>query len=360
MAVASLAPAGSGVTVGVDTHKDVQVAAAFTSDLGRPLGHLQIPTTPAGYRQLLGWAAGLGHPVRFGIQGTGSFGAGLTRFLRDAGGEVIEVNRPNRQTRRARGKSDPVDAEAAARAVLSGEATTIAKTDHDLTGMIRSLRTARRSAVNMRTQVANQLHALLITAPAELREQLRSLPRAHLVERAAGLRPGPVATPLAAAKLAWRSLAVRQRRLDAELAALDRELERLTRQAAPRLCERPGVGADVAGALLVASGDTPERLRSEAAFASLCGVAPLPAASGKITHRHRLNRGGDRLANGALWRIVMYRLTSHPPTRAYMARRQAQGRSKREVIRCLMRYVAREVYRYLVPPTADALALDKP
>jgi len=348
MASLSIAHPETGVTVGVDTHGEVHVAAAFTNDLGRPLGHLEIPTTPLGYRRLLHWACSLGTPVQFGIEGTGSFGAGLTRFLRSEGHTVIEVNRPNRQTRRSRGKSDPVDAEAAARAVLSGEARAIAKDGHDLVGMISSLRVARRSAVKMRTQIANQMHALLITAPSELRERLRTLSRGQLIGTAASMRPGAVTTPMAATKLALKGLAMRHELLSAELATLDLELARLTVKAAPALCGLTGVGTDVAGALLVAVGDNPERLRSEGSFANLCGAAPLPASSGKMSNRHRLNRGGDRLANGALWRIVMTRLACHEPTRTYMVRRTAQGMSKREIVRCLKRYVAREVYRCLM------------
>ncbi len=336
-------------TVGVDTHADEHVAAAFTSDLGRPLGHLTIPTNPTGYRSLLAWAKPLGATVTFGIEGTGSYGAGLTRFLRDAGCTVIEVNRPNRQTRRMRGKSDPIDAEAAARAVIAGEATCIAKGDQDRVGMIRTLRVARRSAVKMRTQAVNQMHALLVTAPVDLRERLRVLRVTELVATASGFRPGPMTTGGAATKLALRGLARRYESLGAELEALDMELGMLTDGVAPALCALKGVGPDVAGALLVAAGDNPERLRSEAAFASLCGVAPLPASSGKTTGRHRLSRSGDRIANNALWRIVMVRLATHQPTKDYMARRTKQGSSKKEIIRCLKRYVAREVYRVLVP-----------
>jgi transposase len=349
MASRSMTHQDSGVTVGVDTHGEIHVAAAFTSDLGRPLGHLEIPTTPAGYRHLLAWARSLGNDPQFGIEGTGSFGAGLARYLRDASCTVIEVNRPNRQTRHARGKSDPVDAEAAARAVLSGEANAIAKDDQDHVGMIRSLRVARRSAVKMATQVTNQMTALIVTAPADLREQLRPLAGDCLVATTAVLRPGPITTPTAATKLALRGLAQRHQQLSAEIETLDRELGRLIAAAAPALCALMGVGTDVAGALLVAAGDNPDRLRSDSSFANLCGVAPLPASSGKTTGRHRLNRGGDRRANGALWRIVMVRLSCHQPTKDYMARRTQEGLSKREIIRCLKRYVAREVYRVLVP-----------
>jgi transposase len=339
-----------GVTVGVDTHSEVHVAAAFTSDLGRPLGHLEIPTSPSGYQRLLRWAQGLGDPTpRFGIEGTGSYGAGLTRFLRDAGCTVVEVNRPNRQTRRARGKSDPVDAEAAARAVLSGEAAGIPKADEDRVGMLRTLRVARRSAVQSTTQITNQIKALLVTAPVELREQLRSVSGKALIATLAALRPGPVITPAAATKFTLRSLARRHQYLTDEIAALDAELDRLTQEVAPALCALTGVGTNVAGALLVAAGDNPDRMRSEGSFAHLCGVAPLPASSGKTTGRHRLNRGGDRQANNALWRIVMVRLAWHQPTKDYMARRTKEGLSKKEIIRCLKRYVAREVYGVLLP-----------
>ncbi len=332
------------VTVGVDTHADVHVAAAFTRTLGRPLGHLEIPTTPSGYRALVAWAKPMGTTVIFGVEGTGSYGVGLTRFLRGLGYTVIEVNRPNRRTRHMRGKSDPIDAEAAARAVISGEATGIAKDDQDHVGMMGTLRVARRSAVKMRAQTINQMLALVVTAPADLREGLRQLTNTELVATAAGFRPGPVATASAATKMALRGLANRHKQLNVELQLLDVELARLTETVAPALCQLKGVGPDVAGALLVAAGDNPERLRSEAAFASLCGVAPLPASSGKTTGRHRLSRSGDRVANNALWRIVMVRLACHEPTKAYMTRRTNEGMSKKEIIRCLKRYVAREVY----------------
>ena len=339
----------AGVTVGVDTHGEVHVAAAFTSDLGRPLGHLEIPTTPAGYGRLLRWAQAFGDETPcFGVEGTGAYGAGLARHLRRAGCTVIEINRPNRQPRHARGKSDPIDADAAARAVLSGEASSVPKSDEDRVSMIRTLRVARRSAVQSTTQISNQVKGLIVTAPAELREQLRLLSGHDLIETLAGLRPGSITTPTAAAKMALRVLARRHQHLGDEIATLNVELERLTQEVAPELCALKGVGPDVAGALLVAAGDNPERLRSEASFAHLCGVAPLPASSGKTTGRHRLNRGGNRQANNALWRIVIGRLRWHQPTKDYVARRTAEGLSKKEIIRCLKRYVAREVFRLIV------------
>ena len=354
MTAPSMTQTIAGVTVGIDTHAEVHVAAAF-DQLGRPLDHLEIPTTPAGYRQLLMWARGLGPVVAFGVEGTGSYGIGLARYLVGAGCQVVEINRPNRQTRRRRGKSDPIDAEAAARAVLAGEARGIAKADTKTVGMVRALRVARRSAIKARSQAANQVQGILVCAPAALREELRQLSLAQLVQHAAAFRPGPVTNATAANKLALRSLATRYQALTDELAILDAELHRLTKAAAPALSSLKGVGPDVAGALLVAAGDNPERLRSEASFASLCGAAPIPASSGKTT-RHRLNRGGDRIANNALWRIVMVRLASDEPTQNYMARRTQEGRSKREIIRCLKRYVAREVYRALLTPATVALA----
>jgi len=342
----NIALSHAGVVVGVDTHADTHVAAALDS-LGRVVGRLEVPTTRSGYSRLLSWSRDFDSNVAFGVEGTGAYGAGLARFLTAAGCRVAEINRPDRRSRRAHGKSDPLDAEAAARSVLAGRDAGLAKADHDRVGMIRTLRVARRSAVKMRTQTINQMKALVVTAPDELRSHLRQLNSTGLVAVSANARPGLIGTPTAAAKMALRSLAIRHQGFTAELNALDRELDRLTVEAAPALTTLKGVGSDVAGALLVAAGDNPERLRSDAAFASLCGVSPVPASSGK-TNRHRLNRGGDRIANNALWRIVMVRLTCDERTQSYVARRTAQGMAKRDIIRCLKRYVAREVFHALV------------
>jgi transposase len=339
------------VTVGVDTHGQVHVACAL-DQLGRQLATRQAATTPAGYRALLAWARSLGEAAAWGIEGTGSYGAGLARVLVRQGQLVWEVNRPDRSARRRRGKSDPVDAEAAARAVQAGHATAIPKAGDHLVEMVRCLRVARTSAAKARTQTANALRALVVTAPAELPEQLRDLPAARLASKAARLRPGPIATPTAATKLALRVLGQRYEARDAELATVDAELDRLTAQAAPALGQLWGIGPEIAGALLVAAGDNPGRLHSEAAFSMLCGASPIPASSG-TTVRHRLNRGGNRQANTALYRIVVVRLRWHPPTRAYLTRRTREGLSKREIIHCLKRYVAREVFTALGPPTAQ-------
>jgi transposase len=341
------------VTVGVDTHLDVHVAHAKDA-LGRHLATVSIPTTPAGYRDLLAWARGLGEVDAWGVEGTGCYGAALARFLVVHGQVVLEVNRPDRQARRRRGKSDPVDAEAAARAVQAGEVTAVPKTSSGYVEMLRSLRVARATAVKARTQAINALKALVVTAPADLREQLRGRSATMLVREAAGLRPGPLEDPTAAAKLALRTLARRHQALSAEITTLDTELDRLTAKAAPRLVALFGVGPDSAGALLVAAGDNPDRLRSDAAFSMLCGSSPIEASSGK-TIRHRLNRGGDRQANAALYRIVVVRLRWHQPTKDYMARRLTEGKSKNEIIRCLKRYVAREVFAVLNQMDQDAL-----
>jgi transposase len=337
-------PVPTQVTVGVDTHADVHVAVAKDA-FGRRLDATSVPTTPAGYAELLGWARCLGQPAAWGIEGTGSFGAGLARFLRAEDQVVVEVNRPDRQARRRRGKSDPIDAEAAARAVQAREGS-IPKAGDGQVEMIRSLRVARASAIKARTQAINALKALVVTAPAELREQLRGLSTVRLVQTTAALEPGPVTTPLAAAMLGLGTLARRYQALSAELTTLDAELDRLTRAAAPKLVALFGVGADSAGALLVAAGDNPERLHSDAAFSMLCGASPIEASSGK-TRRYRLNRGGDRQANAALYRIVVARLRHDPKTQEYVARRIRQGKSKKEAIRCLKRYVAREVFAVL-------------
>ncbi len=333
------------VVAGVDTHREFHVAVAL-DHLGRRLGWIEIPTTSAGYRELLEWAQSFGEVEAWGVEGTGCYGAGLARFLAGEDQLVIEVIRPNRQTRRLKGKSDPTDAEAAAHAVVLGQASGVPKAGNDLVEMIRVLRVARCSANKARTQTINVLRALVITAPPELRQRLRNLSTATLIHTAARLRPGNECTVAAHTKLALRSAAQRCQALDAELAALDAHLEELTAEAAPELLEHYGVGPDTAGALLVAAGDNPERLHSEAAFSMLCGASPIPASSGQ-TKRHRLNRGGDRQANAALYRIVLVRMRWDPRTQDYVERRTKQGKTKKEIIRCLKRYVAREVYTVL-------------
>ncbi len=335
------------ITAGVDTHLDVHVAAALNS-VGRLLGVESFPTDSAGYRRLLAWLQSLGTVALVGVEGTGSYGAGLTRHLLGKGVRVVEVDRPNRQERRRAGKSDPLDAIEAARAALSGRAKGSPKTRNGSVEAIRVLRVARSSARKDRTRALNELRSLISTAPEELRSELRGLSIFRLVNKAAALRPAGRTDVTNATKLAMRSLARRVRDIDAEVAEIDAVLGPLVAETAPDLLTLNGVGTDSAGALLVAAGDNPDRLRNEATFARLCGVSPLDASSGK-QQRHRLNRGGDRQANAALWRIVLVRLRWDPKTQAYVERRCKEGLTKLEAIRCLKRYVAREVFYYLVP-----------
>lgn len=336
----------AGVIVGVDTHKHVHAAVALNG-LGARLGATTIPVSSKGYRDLETWARAFG-PVRaFGIEGTGSYGAGLTRALVAQGHAVVEVNRPNRQLRHQHGKSDPLDAESAARAVLAGQATACAKSGIGTAEMIRQIKVARDTAVKARTQAMVTLKTLVVNAPSGLREQIdRITGRVALVRHLAALRPGTIDTTTASTKAALRSLARRWLMLDAEIQEHDTHLDALTDAAAPTLKAAFGIATGTAAEMLILVGDNPERIRSEAAFAKLCGACPVPASSGKTT-RHRLNRGGNRQANAALYRVVIVRLRSHPPTLAYMQRRSAEGLTKREIIRCLKRFVAREIFAHL-------------
>jgi transposase len=346
-------PGGVEVTGGVDTHKDTHVAAG-KDGLGRVLGTRAFPATSAGFAALLTWLAGFGPVVAVGVEGTGSYGAGLARYLTKQGITVVEVNRPDRATRRQKGKSDPQDAINAAAAVQSGHATATPKTGTGVVEAIRALRTTRASAIKSRTIARNQLHNLIITAPTPLRESLTSTTGTHtapthtvLITRCSRLRPGTdLTTPLAATKTALRRLAHRIQTLTSEITDTDTELATLTQHAAPRTTALFGVGPDTAGQLLTTAGDNPDRITTEARFAHTTGVAPIPAHSGRTT-KHRLNRGGDRHANAALHRIVIVRLRHHQPTRDYLARRTTQGLSKKDIIRCLKRYVAREIYHTL-------------
>jgi transposase len=344
------------VTGGVDTHADEHVAAVI-DQTGRILGTRSFPATRAGYQQLLRWFRDHGQIVRVGIEGTGSYGAGLTRFLAGEGVEIVEVNRPNRQTRRRRGKSDTVDAEAAARAALNGESDGAPKSGDGPVEAIRMLQLTRRSAMKARTQASNQIDSLIINAPDGLRARLQNVDTPHRVDICSRFRPGPITDTITAAKTALRSLARRHLELSSEIAMLDEQLRGLCITANPALLGARGVGPEVAATLLVTAGDNPHRMRSEAAFAALCGASPVEASSGKIV-RHRLNHGGDRQANNALWRIVMVRLTCCEHTKHYAATRRAEGKTSREIIRCLKRYVAREIYQLLTRPPAVPVGAD--
>ncbi|MFJ7201077.1 MULTISPECIES: IS110 family transposase [unclassified Streptomyces] len=301
---------------GVDTHTDFHQAAVIDST-GRHLATEAFETTPDGYRRLLDWLRSHGEVLALGMEGTGAYGAELARFLTTHGVTVVEVDRPDRKARRTNGKSDPVDAYAAATAVLSGWATGTPKSRDGIVEAIRVLRVTRKSAVKARTQTINQIRTLTVTAPSEVRDKLRGLSARELID----------------------TLARRYQVLDEEIKDADKEIGPLVTQVAPRLVALPGVGPETAGQLLTSAGGNPDRLRSEAAFAHLCGAA----RSGR-TYRHRLNRGGDRAANNALHTIVLVRMKCDQRTREYVARRTAEGMAKKDIMK---RFVAREIYRHL-------------
>jgi transposase len=333
------------ITGGVDTHLDVHVVAAL-DELGALVGVESFPTTPVGYRAVLGWLRSHGEVVVVGVEGSGSYGAGLARHLQHEGVALVEVDRPNRQRRRRQGKTDPHDAVTAARAARAGDARGAAKLRDGDVEAIRVLRVVRGGAKRDRTRAINQMRSLVSTAPDDLRQQLRGLTITKLVRRAAAFRPGGRSDVGSATRVALRTLARRVLELDTEVAALDQVLVPLVAATAPELVAQVGIGTDTAGALLVAAGQNTSRLRNERSFARLCGAAPLDASSGK-QHRHRLSRAGDRHANSALWRIVISRLSHDPTTRRYLQRRLTQAKTKTETIRCPKRYVAREPYHRL-------------
>ena len=334
------------VVGGVDTHADTHVAAVIDSN-GGLLGVEAFPADAAGYEGLLGWLAGFGAVAQVGVEGTGSWGVGLSRFLTETGIEVVEVDRPNRQVRRKVGKSDATDAVAAARAVLSGAAAVTPKSRNGPVEQMRVLLVARRSARAQRIQTLNQLRHLVFTAPEPIRVRFKDRYKTGLVTEAANMRPRMGSDPVVfTTNVVIRDLARRIEGLNAEMKQIDRSLVALLGVTAPSLLALYGLGPDTAATLLVAAGDNPDRLHNEGSWAHLCGVTPIPASSGKVT-RWRLNRGGDRQANAALYRIVLTRMSSHQQTRTYVTRRRAEGMSTAEIMRCLKRYVARQVFKHL-------------
>jgi transposase len=349
--------AGPEVILGVDTHLDCHVGVVIDA-LGRVQGTLSIATNAEGYQKLLDWALSFGCLHRAGVEGTGTYGAALTRVLEGRGVRVIEVNRPDRSRRRLRGKSDPTDAESAARSVLAGQAQALPKSQSGLAEALRTLSVARRSAVKAKTQAMNQLRSLLVSAPPWLRERVLPAKPAQCAAACQALPECDLKTDpaLASLQLTLRLLAKRWVALEQELQLFDREIGRLTKLAAPRLLSRFGVGPQTAATLLVTAGDNPTRLRNEAALAALCGVSPLEASSGK-TQRHRLNRGGQRQANNALWTIAMVRMRSEPRTQVYVDRRTREGLSKKEIHRCLKRYIVRELYPLILADLQDSRRL---
>jgi len=335
------------VVGGVDTHADVHVAAAVDSN-GGVLGIESFPADAAGYEALLGWLVGFGAVSLVGVEGTGSWGVGLSRFLHDQEVEVVEVDRPNRQNRRKRGKSDPIDAVAAARAVVSGAAAVTPKTRNGPVEQMRVLLVARRSARTQRIQTLNQLRHLVFTGPEPIRVRFKDRYKTGLVSEAAAMRPRKGSDPVTfTTNTVIPDLARRIQGLNAEMASIDAALIELVAATAPSLLELHGVGLDSAATLLVTAGDNPDRLNSEGSWAHLCGVAPLPAGSGKTSGRNRLNRGGDRQANAALYRIVLTRMSNHPETRRYVTRRRTEGLNTPEIMRSLKRYVSRQVFKHL-------------
>ena len=335
------------VVIGADTHLDT-IHLAVITDAGKPLADSEFPTSPAGYEDALRWARSFGIIAIAGVEGTSSYGAGLTRALQAAGVEVAEVSRPDRAARRRQGKSDPLDAYSAARAALAGHDLAVPKDAN--TGALRALVSARRSAVKAHTAATNQIHALLVSAPAQLRERYRRHNTSALIKTLARCRLAGHSDPTTVAVLtAAKALAQRAEFLEHQKQHLTAQLDDLVQQINPALRAAYGIGADTAAQLLVTAGTNPHRLRNEASFAALCGAAPIPASSGKIT-RHRLSRGGDRAANNALYRIALVRMSAHPQTRDYVQRQLANGRTKKEILRLLKRAIAREVFRLLTRP----------
>ena len=337
------------VFAGVDTHKELHVAAVI--DAGETvLGTRSFPTTRAGYRAMLAWIGEFGDLARIGVEGTGSYGAGLTRHLAKAGVMILEVDRPDRSDRRRKGKDDDLDAINAARAALHGRRTSIPKSKDGAVEALRVLRVTRAHAVRERRSALQLLRMSIVSAPEVLRDQVRHLTRMQLIRTLAAWRPdvSNATDPVTAYRVSMKSLARRYLELTDEITDLDELINPIVEALAPKLLERVGIGIEVAGQFLVTAGDNPNRMKSEAAFAMLCGVSPLPASSG-MTQRHRLNRGGDRQANRALHLAVISRIRLDPRTQAYVAKKTAEGHSKMEIIRCLKRYLAREVYFILNP-----------
>ena len=348
-----LIPSSEANTVvgGIDTHQD-QHWAAVVDQTGRVLGTQAFSTTAAGYRAMLRWFGSKGDVGRVGVESTGTYGAGITRHLALAGIPVLEVTRPDLAARRRQGKDDQIDAVAAAHAALWGQRVQVAKDRDGAVEALRTLRTTRRSAVKARRAALQLLYNTIVAAPDEVRDRVRHLTRMQRLRTCACWRPkaSGYRDPATAAKIALKTQARRILALNDEIAALDRLIEPLVEELAPRLLALPCVGVGSAGEFLVTAGDNPARLRSEASFAMLCGASPIPASSGK-TIRHRLNRGGHRQANAALHVVVVSRMRTDERTKAYVSRRLLEGLSKKEIMRCLKRYVAREVFRTLVNPS---------
>lgn len=329
---------------GVDTHKDLHVAAVV-DEHNRVLGSQCFPTTRHGYKQMLAWMRSFGQLRRVGVEATGTYGAGLLRYLQNAGVEVLEVTTPDSGDRRKRGKNDDLDAQNAAHAAFAGKRTVTPKTRDGMIESLRVLKACRKTAVAARRVALQMIHNTVVCAPDELRDTLRKLTRMELIRTLAAWRPDMTdyRNVASAYRIALKSLARRYLELHDEIADLDAMIAAIVDELAPALVTRNSIGHASAAQLLLTAGDNSERLHSEASFAALCGVSPVPASSGKTT-RHRLNRGGDRAANSALHIIAIGRLRTDPRTKSYIAKRIAEGHSKLEAIRCLKRYIAREIF----------------
>jgi transposase len=329
---------------GVDTHKDLHVAAVV-DEHNRVLGNQCFPTTRHGYKQMLAWMRSFGQLRRVGVEATGTYGAGLLRYLQNAGVEVLEVTTPDSGDRRKRGKNDDLDAQNAAHAAFAGKRTVTPKTRDGMIESLRVLKACRKTAVAARRVALQMIHNTVVCAPDELRDTLRKLTRMELIRTLAAWRPDMTdyRNVTSAYRIALKSLARRYLELHDEIADLDAMIAAIVDELAPALVTRNSIGHASAAQLLLTAGDNSERLHSEASFAALCGVSPVPASSGKTT-RHRLNRGGDRAANSALHIIAIGRLRTDPRTKSYIAKRIAEGHSKLEAIRCLKRYIAREIF----------------
>ena len=333
-----------GLVGGIDSHADT-IHVAQIDGLGRDVADHEFATTATGYRAAVAWLAGHGQVSRVGVEGTSSYGRGVTSALAGAGIRVVEVNRTRPAERRRQGKSDRLDAYRAARSVLSGEASTAPKDGS--VEPLRALMVARRSALKAQQAAWRQIGALLVNAPARIRDSYRDLPPARLLAALAGCRPTQMPDADHADILySQRTLARRHRDLTTEIEALTERINIRVAAANPALLAIKGVGPVIGAQLLLTAGDNPERLRSGASFAALCGTAPVPVSSGR-TDRHRLSRGGDRHANAALHHIVKNRMTNDTRTRAYRDAHLTKGWTKKAVYRALKRAVAREVFAAL-------------
>jgi len=333
------------LVIGVDTHKDTHTAAVVVAATGAVIVQTTVAAAPAGYRQLLAWADHHSGLRVWAIEGTGGYGAGLTRFLATHQEQVVELDRPKRAARRHGAKSDPLDATRAAREALGRDRLAQPRAAGQRAALSVRL-AARRSAVQAATDAQRQLHALVTAAPDALRGRLRGLTTHQLITTCGRLRQRAdwdIETSATAVSL--RTLARRIQLLNREIADHTRAITALVRAWRPELLTRTGVGPIVA-AIVLCAWSHPGRCPSDAAFAMLGGAAPIPASSGQ-TVRVRLNRSGDRQLNQALHLIVLTRLRYDPATRAHATRRRAQGKTNREIRRCLVRYVARQLYRLL-------------